>query len=242
MDKLVIVKFEGNSKEYAFLTTLDPIKPGDKVMDKRYDKPFVVKLVEPYFLNTFRGHFLKWLTGETVLWIESETSKPKENQMEKRTVKISFEQAKEWYYNGNETLRKLALSAYTEEELTEPQTFEGIVEAMGLDLIKIVASEKTSKGKYGNAISSILTKERINLKLAVIAEYFNKGWKPRTNEKKFFIAKGTSYSCSARGLGNEFYVCSHETVRYPGIVYFKTQEDAIKAFNMLKDAMNDLYR
>lgn len=243
MAKLVIVKFEGNPKEYAFLTYLNSIKTGDRVMDRRYDKPFVVKSVDFNFNNatSYKGYVLKWLTEETVLWIATEYQKPKE-EMEKRNISISLEQAREWYHNDCGILRRLALSAFTEKELKEPQTFEEIMEAMDLGSLEVVATGKAMKGKYSNAISSILNKERINMRLAIIAEYLNEGWKPGVKEKKFFIAQGKSYSPSAVDLGNGFYVNFHETVKYPGIAYFKTQEDAIKAFNMLKDELTALYR
>lgn len=244
MAKLVIVKFEGNPKEYAFLTYLNSIKTGDRVMDRRYDKPFVVKSADFNFNNatSYKGYVLKWLTEETVLWIATEYQKPKEEQMEKRNISISLEQAREWYHNDCGLLRRLALSAFTEKELKEPQTFEEVMEAMDLGSLEVVATGKAMKGKYSNAISSILNKERVNIRLAIIAEYLNEGWKPGVKEKKFFIAQGTSYSPSAVRLENGFYVNFHETVRYPGIVYFKTQEDAVKAFNMMKNTMNAWYR
>ena len=37
--------------------------------------------------------------------------------MEKRNIKVTLEQAIEWYNSGNRILRTLALSAYTEDEL-----------------------------------------------------------------------------------------------------------------------------
>nr|DAG93722.1 MAG TPA: hypothetical protein [Crassvirales sp.] len=36
---------------------------------------------------------------------------------EKRNIKVTLEQAMEWYNSDNSTLRTLALSAYTEDEL-----------------------------------------------------------------------------------------------------------------------------
>ena len=46
---------------------------------------------------------------------------------EKRNIQIDLTTAKEWYKGDNETLKKLALQAFTEEELTKvelPKTFE----------------------------------------------------------------------------------------------------------------------
>lgn len=39
--------------------------------------------------------------------------------MEERSVKITIEQAREWVNSDNETLKTLALSAYSKEELEE---------------------------------------------------------------------------------------------------------------------------
>lgn len=58
--------------------------------------------------------------------------------MEKRNVKISLEQAKEWYTSGDSTLKELALSAFTKEELCQKpwekiKTFQDACNALGLD-------------------------------------------------------------------------------------------------------------
>lgn len=50
--------------------------------------------------------------------------------MEERNVKISLDTAKEWYNGDNESLKQVALQAFTEEELTEEHwkritSFEG---------------------------------------------------------------------------------------------------------------------
>lgn len=50
--------------------------------------------------------------------------------MEERNIKISLDTAKEWYNGDNESLRQVALQAFTEEELTEEHwkritSFEG---------------------------------------------------------------------------------------------------------------------
>lgn len=231
------MKFEGNPKEYAFLTHLNSLKTGDRVMDRRYDKPFVVKSVDFNFNNsvTYRGHVLKWLTEETVLWIATEYQKPKE-KMEKRNIQISLEQAREWYNSKNEALRKLALSAFTEEELTEPQTFEEVCQRLEIGELNFHWEALQEK------VSKTMERTRVSLKLGLIANYFNKDWQPEIGRRKYFIAWGTSYCPSAVRLENGFAVIFHDTVLYPGITYFKDRESAIKAFNMLKDELTALYR
>lgn len=154
--------------------------------------------------------------------------------MEKRNIQISLEQAREWYHNDCELLRRLALSAFTEEELTEPQTFEEVCQRLGIAVSNLhweSLQEKESK---------VMERTRVSLKLGLVASYFNKDWQPETVGRKYFIARGIT-SCSPAGkLENGFYVVYHETVVYPGITYFKDQKSAIKAFNMLKDELTAL--
>ena len=47
--------------------------------------------------------------------------------MEERNIKLSLTTAKEWYKGSDETLKKLALQAYKEEELKEVKTWEDLV-------------------------------------------------------------------------------------------------------------------
>lgn len=38
--------------------------------------------------------------------------------MDKRTVEVSLQTAREWYKSGNKALKEVALQAFSEEELT----------------------------------------------------------------------------------------------------------------------------
>lgn len=56
--------------------------------------------------------------------------------MEKRNITISLDKAKEWFNSNNETLKELALQAFSEEELTtfdftKIKTFEDALTALG---------------------------------------------------------------------------------------------------------------
>lgn len=56
--------------------------------------------------------------------------------MEKREITISLDKAKEWFNSNNETLKELALQAFSEEELTifdftKIKTFEDALTALG---------------------------------------------------------------------------------------------------------------
>ena len=65
--------------------------------------------------------------------------------MEERSVKITIEQAREWVNSDNETLKTLALSAYSKEELEE-ETLDSIRNKLQLSMM----------GKY------IPTKEKLS--------------------------------------------------------------------------------
>lgn len=156
--------------------------------------------------------------------------------MEKRNVQISLEQARKWYHNNCGILRRLALSAFTEEELTDPQTFEEVCQRLEIGELNFHwegLQEKATK---------TMERTKVFLKLSLIADYFNKDWQPETNERKYFIAQEISRFPSAVELENGFWVVYHNTVIYPGITYFKDQQSAIKAFNMLKNELTALYR
>lgn len=156
--------------------------------------------------------------------------------MEKRNIQISLEQAREWYHNDCGILRRLALSAFTEEELTEPQTFEEVCERLEIGELNFHWESIQEK------VIKAVKRTSVSLKLELIATYFNKDWQPETPGRKYFIAQG-SFNCSPpKSLENRFSVIYHDTVTYPGIIYFKDRESAIKAFNMLKDELTALYR
>lgn len=60
-----------------------------------------------------------------------------------RNIKITLEKAKEWYNSNNESLKDIALQAFSEKELTafdftRIRTFEDACEALGLDFDDIV--------------------------------------------------------------------------------------------------------
>lgn len=40
--------------------------------------------------------------------------------MEIRTIKVTLDKAKEWYFSGNNTLRELAVQTFTKKELETP--------------------------------------------------------------------------------------------------------------------------
>ena len=162
----------------------------------------------------------------------------------KRNITVSLEEARNWYNSQNQTLRKLALQAYTEKELNEPQNLDEILESLGVQSLNLnmklggkdaLSTMKLSK-EIGIEIGSALT---LHMKLALIAKYFNGTWRPEMDKTKYFLGR-TAYLYdipNSAKLDNGYFIGTHERVAYPGIVYFQKQEDVQKAYEMLKDEL-----
>ena len=227
-------------KEYTFkIPKMLYVKEGDILRNINYqNSPMKVIRVFDYpvgVYNIYNGHLLKELLPDDTQ-IESPSTRFNNNQtnnnMEKRNITISLEEAREWYNGENQTLRKLALQAYTEKELSEPQNFNEVLKSLGIQSINIgmkMNGKEVSSVEIGNELP-------IHIKLMFIAKYFNGTWKPEINKTKYFLAK-THYSYDipySIKLDNSFCIGAHEKVMYPGIVYFQKQEDVRKAYEMLK--------
>lgn len=140
------------------------------------------------------------------------------NMEEKRNIQVTFEQAKEWYRSDNQTLRTLALSAYSKEEL-EALSFEEI-------FYKI----DTSCPGFYHVPDCENKKWSIINKLAILAQYFNSRSFETTTQ--YFI-KGK--------FENEIQFGKHVGVRYPGVVYFNNPEDLSKSIKLIGEDINLLF-
>lgn len=229
-------------KEYTFKIPKMPyVEEGDILRNPHYqNSPMKVVRVFDYNVgayNVYNGHLLKELLPDDTE-IESPSARFNNNQtnnnMEKRNITISLEEAREWYNSENQILRKLALQAYTEAELSEPQTFRDVLKALGIQSFNIgmkVNGKEISSVEIGNELAT-------HIRLMFIAKYLNGTWKP-DDKTKYFLAKiPSSYILpNSIKLDNGYYIGTHETVVYPGIVYFQKQEDVRKAYQMIKDEL-----
>lgn len=229
-------------KEYTFkIPNMPYVREGDILRNTNYQNaPMKVVRVFDYpvgVYNTYNGFILKEL-----LPIDTQITRFNNNQtsnnMEQRNITVSLEEARNWYNGEDQTLRKLALQAYTEEELNEPQNFQEVLESLG------VKSLHLNMKLTGNTASIVKLSEEtgisdeltFHMKLAFIAKYFNGTWEPDVTKTKYFLAK-THYSYDLPNsikLDNNYCIGTHERVMYPGIVYFQKQEDVKKAYEMLK--------
>lgn len=234
-------------KEYTFKIPKMPyVEEGDILRNPHYQNaPMKVIRVFDYNVgayNIYNGHLLKELLPDDTE-IETPSTRFNNNQtnnnMEKRNITISLEEARNWYNGKDQTLRKLALQAYTEKELSEPQYFWEILDSFKVKNLKLdlqmSPKDIPSILEPAKEIHKELT---LHMKLAFIAKYFNGTWKP-DDKTKYFLAKiPSSYVLpNSIKLDNGYYIGTHETVLYPGIVYFQKQEYVRKAYEMLKDEL-----
>lgn len=127
--------------------------------------------------------------------------------MESRNITLTLEKAQEFYNSNNEALRKVALQAFTENELTvhkftNIKTFEDACKALNLDITDVKIDIQYIKDSYfevnvSNHLIAIY-------KLDVIRKALNKDWKPS-------LIKGDVY--------------------YPYIRFYPAGLDALKAIS-----------
>lgn len=219
-----------NMKQYKFLCPYDMVQVEDMIEDDRYSQRMYVVGCTQCANDVQDGIFLKTIepskiNGIKVICDWSINNKQIGN-MEARNISVTLEQAREWYNSGNSTLRTLALNAYTESEL------------MGYDYIKqLVKREATSVIVPEGEVKKI----NVYSRLAIVAKYFNGSWNKTTRNTGYFLGN-YSTSCgpvvdTCNGVG----VYQHNMVQYAGVIYFKNQEDAIKAVKILGESVKDLF-
>lgn len=232
-------------KEYTFkIPKMLYVKEGDILRNTNYqNSPMKVVKVFDYPVgacNFYNGYLLKELLPDDTQ-IESPSTRFNNNQtnnnVEKRNITVSLEEARNWYNGENQTLRKLALQAYTEKELSEPQYFWEILDSFKVKNLKLdlqmSPKDIPSILEPAKEIHKELT---LHMKLAFIAKYFNGTWKPEMDKTKYFLGR-TPYSYdvpNSAKLDNGYYIGIHARVKCPGIVYFQKEEYVKKAYEMLK--------
>ena len=135
--------------------------------------------------------------------------------MENRELKVllSKTMARRWYESTDEQLKVLALSVYTKEELEE------------LTIEDIVANVEETNPEIYNKISSM------NM-IHIVAKYFNGDWKKRDDVMGYFYAYNTHTKV--------WELRYHNSVTYPGIIYYKDKATADKAFEYLYEHYNNI--
>ena len=143
--------------------------------------------------------------------------------METRNISVTLEQAREWYNSGNDTLRTLALNAYTKEEL-EPNY--NLIESQVDRQVCVCSCVPRGEGR----------KFQVLAKLAIIAKYYNKDWKKTACNTGYFIGNYNN------GNSPAIDIYTNNNAQYTGVVYFKNYKDAAKAIEILGDEVQELFK
>ena len=79
--------------------------------------------------------------------------------------------------------------------------------------------------------------------LRILAKFYNKKWKKTIGNTGYFFTKNAYPGTVYNNIGEDWNVVKHESVNYPGVVYFNSSKDCKEAFKILKslDKLNSLY-
>lgn len=212
----------GGDEYYCYDEKRYNLNKCDIICTNRSTLPFVVQYVS---ILTSSGENIK-VPKLTIFSINgvATTSTFNNNNMETRTVKVSIEQARCWFNGNNQALKELALTVYSEQELT-----------LSYESIKLQLGDNNLTTTCVTVPYEEHDKFDVNAKLCLMAKYFNGDWKRTLYNKGYFIGQSKQGFTTSRDMGNSLGICVHETVVYAGIVYFKDEESAIKAFKMLTE-------
>ena len=141
--------------------------------------------------------------------------------METRNISVTLEQAREWYNSGNDTLRTLALNAYTKEEL---ELNYSLIDSKVDQICTCICIPKCEGKKF-----------QVLAKLANIAKCYNKDWKKTNSNIGYFIWRYND-------VNSPISIYTSSVTQYAGVVYFKNYEDAAKALKILGDEVQELFK
>lgn len=232
------------SKEYMFLCNYDIVRVRDIIRDPRYSADMKVVNItsgtdrvqagitlKDIYITHINGNLIvqpSGLVNGVRMGSDFDIDKQRTSNMEeKRNIEVTLEQAMEWYNSGNSTLRTLALSAYTEDELK----FN----------LKYINSKVCNTCLCASVPANEANKYYILADLAIIAKFFNGSWKKTTNNTGYFLGNFNAGCGPVVDTCNGVGVYQHNTVQYAGVVYFRNQEDAIKAVKILGKRVKSLF-
>lgn len=240
--------FSSTSKKYAFLCNYDEVRIGDIIVDPRYTDAALVVDISDNTNRYLNGIPLKeiyitsinnipisqpsGLVNGVKIRSDFDIDKQKINNMEIRKIKISLEQATKWYNSDNEALKELALTVFTKEELN-----------LNLAYIK----ERVIETKFCATVpANEAEKYNVLMDLAMVAKYFNGAWKKTPSNTGYFLGRSNlEFSNNPKAIIindlNHIGIVEHNTVMYPGIVYFKEKEDLIRAVEIMGNRLKYLF-
>ena len=231
-------------KKYKFLCNYDTISIYDMVEDPRYTSKMMVVgftydtdrvqqgiTLKDIYITKVNGQVINQPAGlvyGSLAGSDFDIDKQRTSNMEeKRNIKVTLEEAIEWYNSGNNILCTLALSAYTEYELEF--SFEYInSKVCNTCLCTSVPADEVEK-------CSTLAD------LAIIAKFFNGSWKKTTDNTGYLLGNFNVGCGPVVDICNGVGVYQHTTEQYAGVVYFRNQEDAVKAVKILGKRVKSLF-
>ena len=201
--------------KYLFLCNNLEVCIGDLITDHRYSTKLLVVNIYDKDAVVQNGHTLKIVHTDMI-------------ERQPRNISITLEQAREWYFGDNETLKTLALSAYNESELCN--AYDYISKQVDTNFITLRVPFKNNMFFIALA------------KLSTIAAYYNGAWIKTECNTGYFIGKSAIGVKAIETSYKDIYIFKHDNVKYPGIVYFKNKEDVIKTLHILnKEDLNNLF-
>lgn len=233
-----------DARKYSFLTSNMVVRKGDVILSFERKPPmFVVSIEEDYRSSsiTVDGKpipltvlHLNRTDDDKVKWAVTSMEVPSKrfNIEETRAFKLSLKEARQWYRGSDPSLRRIALTMYTEQKLE--LSIEEVLSCIEKRVITVTVP--ASEAIKSEALS----------KWASLAKFFNGSWKMKAGKTGHFLGRqcypfeGGPF-LGGCGLPNFIKVCEHSTVMYPGIVYFKNKEDILKAANLMKDSLAAMF-
>lgn len=231
MDRILSESQYKHLKGYLFVCPYDSIKVGDVILDSRYTSSMqVISKGADFDLDGIYPN-IKCIHPKRVNGKSFDPNNPisAKGNLEERCIKISIEQARDWYKSNDPILKELALSAYRKEEMKEDWAYISSHTPSTIICTKVPLEDR-----------SIV----VNSKLALIAKYFNGDWKMETGKPGYFIGKRVNRGFHGRIVINAkkgIEVLEHTIVQYAGVVYFKNAEDAKKAALLLGDELDYIF-
>ena len=221
-------------KEHKFLCNYRNIDIYDMIVDPRYDKKMMVvrftcntdrmqqdRLLNEIYITEVNGQPIKQpagLVNGKIVEDEFNTNKQSNNMTKERNIKVTLEQAIEWYNSGKATLKELALKCFNESELVGDNfkkitTFEAACDRVGLyykymtDITKLVATDsKASAAMY---------------KLNIIRKALNLG-------HDLYLAKASANSCL-------YFPCNPFEVEYSNFYRNELNSNKMEIIGMIKN-------
>ena len=152
--------------------------------------------------------------------------------MEERTIKLTLDNAKEWYKKGGE-LKEVALQAYTEEELTKVELPRTWGEFLSIDNYTKTDKSVFQHIAYLDLVDRLWDSGRKKeylahfalMKLHLLRDCYRQGWVPdwEDSNKKYVIER----------YGASFDIDWYADINY--FLAFQTEELAEKFLNNFRD-------